>query len=205
MDRFLEIALSFPTLILSVLLVCAVIYWLLALLGLLQLDVLDLPGSGEAEIGAVGGLSALMMKFGLAGLPFALIFTALVAIAWLVSYFLDYFLLAGLGSGLLRILLALALPPLLLFLALPFAGLALRPFRGLFARAEGRDAASLLGEAVVVRSPEVSESQGSADYDDGAAGLVLQVRAAPGQFRRGDRALIVEYLPTHSAYRVAPP
>jgi hypothetical protein len=31
------------------------------------------------------------------------------------------------------------------------------------------------------------------------------VRAAPGQFRRGDRALIVEYLPTHSAYRVAPP
>ena len=43
MDRFFDIALSFPTLILSLLLLVAVGYWLLTLLGLLDLEVLDLP------------------------------------------------------------------------------------------------------------------------------------------------------------------
>ncbi|WP_395790423.1 hypothetical protein [Aquimonas sp.] len=205
MDRFLEIALSFPTLILSVLLMVAVGYWLLGLLGLLELDVLDLPDSGDSGIGAAGGLSALMMKFGLAGLPFALIFTALVFVAWICSYFVDYFLLGGLASSLLRIGLGLLATPVLLFLALPVAGLVLQPLRGLFARAEGLNAHALLGETAVVRSPTVDAQHGSAEYHDGGAGLILQVRTDADSFRRGDRVLIVEYLEAHNAYRVTRP
>lgn len=202
-DRFLDIALSFPTLILSVLLLVAVGYWLLGLLGLFDFEVLDLPDGAEA-LGGGGLLSALMLKFGLGGLPFALIYTALVFSAWIACYFIDYLVLSGLSTSL-RIGAGLVLTPLLLFLALPFAGLALQPFRGLFARAEGRSAEALLGEHVRIRSPEVSERQGLADYDDGAAGLILQVRATAGEFRRGDTALIVEYMPDSHAYRITRP
>jgi hypothetical protein len=203
-ERFLDIALSFPTLILSVLLLVAVGYWLLTLLGLFDLEVLDLTDG--VSVGDGGGLlSALMLKFGFGGLPFGLIYTTLVSLAWLACYFIDYLFLSGIDSAGLRLLAGLVLTPILLFLALPFAGLLLQPFRKLFKAAPGRDAVSLLGENVRIRSPEVSERQGLAEYDDGAAGLILQVRAPDGEFRRGDTALIVDYLPDRHAYRIARP
>ncbi|SDD25168.1 hypothetical protein [Aquimonas voraii] len=204
MDRFLDIALSFPTLILSVLLLVAVGYWLLTLLGLFDFEVLDLSDGAGAGNGG-GLLSALMLKFGFGGLPFGLIYTALVSLAWLACYFVDYLFLSGLDSPVMRLLAGVVLTPVLLFLALPFAGLLLQPLRRLFAPVPGRDAVSLLGEHVRIRSPEVSEQQGLAEYDDGAAGLILQVRALDGEFRRGDIALIVDYLPDRHAYRIARP
>ncbi len=204
MDRFLDIALSFPTLILSVLLLVAVAYWLLGLLGLFDFEVLDLPDAGES-LEASGALSALMIRFGLGGLPFALIYTAVVFFAWITCYFLVYFWPSALDSSLLRIGAGVVLTPLLLFLALPFAGLALQPFRGLFARVEGRRAEGLLGETVIIRSAQVDERQGTAAYDDGGAGLILQVRAEAGQFQRGDAALVVEYLSEDNAYRITRP
>ncbi|MCG6118848.1 MAG: hypothetical protein MEQ07_11765 [Aquimonas sp.] len=204
MERFLDIALSFPTLILSLLLMVAAGYWLLTLLGLFDFEVLDLsdgPGVGDGG----GLLSALMLKFGFGGLPFGLIYTTLVSLAWLACYFIDYLFLSGLDSAAVRLLAGLVMTPLLLFLALPFAGLLLQPLRKLFAPAPGRDVVSLLGEHVRIRSPEVSERQGLAEYDDGAAGLILQVRAPSGEFRRGDTALIVEYLLDRHAYRITRP
>lgn len=204
MDRFLDIALSFPTLILSVLLLLAVAYWLLGLLGLFDFEVLDLPDEG-GSLEASGALSALMIRFGLGGLPFALIYTAVVFFAWITCYFLVYLWPSALDSSLLRIGAGVVLTPLLLFLALPFAGLALQPFRGLFARVEGRSAEGLLGETVVIRSAQVDERRGTAAYDDGGAGLILQVRAEAGQFQRGDPALVVEYLKRDNAYRVTRP
>lgn len=204
MDRFLDIALSFPTLILSVLLLVAVGYWLLTLLGLFDFEVLDLSDGVGAGNGG-GLLSALMLKFGFGGLPFGLIYTALVSLAWLACYFVDYLFLSGLDSAVMRLLAGVALTPVLLFLALPFAGLLLQPLRRLFTPVPGRDEASLLGEHVRIRSPEVSEQQGLAEYDDGAAGLILQVRALGGEFRRGDIALIVDYIPDRHAYRIARP
>jgi hypothetical protein len=100
-DRFLDIALSFPTLILSVLLLVAVGYWLLTLLGLFDLEVLDLSDGVGAGNGG-GLLSALMLKFGFGGLPFGLIYAALVSLAWLACYFVDYLFLTGLDSAMLR-------------------------------------------------------------------------------------------------------
>lgn len=203
-DRFLDIALSFPTVILSVLLMVAVGYWLLALLGLFDMEVLDLPDVGETSDGgaAAGLLSGLLIRFGLAGLPFALIYTAVIFIAWLACYFVVYFLLQAWGSDALRVLTGIALVPVLLFLALPFAGLMLQPFKRLFTPSEGRLAGSLLGELVTIRSDEVSETRGTAEYNDGAAGLVLQVRSSEPGLLRGDRAVVVEYLATTNVFRV---
>ena len=50
----------------------------------------------------------------------------------------------------------------------------------------------------------MSLSQGQAEVDDGGAGLILQVRADPGVFRRGDRVVLVDYLAAQNAYRVIP-
>jgi len=202
-DRFLDIALSFPTLILSVLLLVAVGYWLLSLLGLLDLDVLDLPELAEGD-GSVGVLSGLLLKFRLEGLPFALIYSAVVLIGWVFLYLISALLFVHIDNATLRFGIGAVAVPGALLLALPFAGLALQPLKGLFARVEGRKAESLLGEVVLIRSAEANEHSGTAEYDDGAAGLILQIRAAGAVMKRGERALVVEYLESQNAYRVTP-
>lgn len=200
MQTFLDIALSFPTLIFSVLLAVAIGYWLLTLLGLLDAELLDLGGvGGEGEI---GGLSGALLKFGLDGLPIALIFSAIFLIAWVTSYFTDFLLLRQLDPGLLRTALAVAVVLVLLIVAVPLAGLALHPLRPLFANLAGPEAASLLGREAIVRSPKVGPSQGEADLDDGGAGLILKVRSPDETFLRGERVVLVEYLPDQNAYRV---
>lgn len=204
MDRFFDIALSFPTLILSLLLLVAVGYWLLTLLGLLDLEVLDLPEVAESE-GLMGVFSGLLLKCRLQGLPVALIYSAVVLIAWVFVYLASALLFGLIDSAALRLAVGAVAIPFAVFLALPFAGLALQPLKGLFARVEGRKAESLLGEIVRIRSAEATAQAGTADYDDGAAGLILQVRAAGTILKRGERALIVEYLEGQNAYRVTPP
>jgi len=200
MQTFLDIALSFPTLIFSVLLAVAIGYWLLTLLGLLDAELLDLGGvGGEGEI---GGLSGALLKFGLDGLPIALIFSSIFLIAWVTSYFTDFLLLRQLDPGLLRTALAVAVVLVLLIVAVPLAGLALHPLRPLFANLAGPEAASLLGREAIVRSPKVGPSQGEADLDDGGAGLILKVRSPDETFLRGERVVLVEYLPDQNAYRV---
>jgi hypothetical protein len=204
MDLFLQIALSFPTLIFSVLLGVAVAYWVMAMVGLLELDVLDalaLPEGAELEPGGVAGL---LMKLGLDGVPVTLIGTGFVFFGWIFTYFVDLFLLQHIGPGPLRWLLGSGLLVGALILAMPLTGLVLRPLAPLFAKVKPVDSESLLGKVARVRSPDVTESRGSANLEDGGAGLILEVRAEAGQFVRGDEVVLVEYLAQQNAYRVIP-
>lgn len=202
MDQFLSIALSFPTLVFSVLLAVAMFYWLLAVVGLVELDVFPLGMSPDGEGLELGGVAGLLMKVGLDGVPLTLVLTVLTFFAWLISYFAGFFLLQHLPWDLLRHGLGAVAAVLAVVVALPFTGLALRPFRGLFAKVKAVDSVSLLGEVAVVRSPVVSQAQGTASLNDGGAGLILQVRADPGRFVRGDRVVLAEYIESQNAYRV---
>lgn len=198
MDLFLQIALSFPTLVFSVLLAVAVVYWLLAVMGLFNIEVPLMP-EGEADI---GGMPALLARLRLDGVPLPLILSVLSLLAWLGCYFTDYFLLRHLPADALRWLFGAGTVIGAFVVATPLTGLILAPLRGLFAKLPAVDSVSLLGRVAVVRSPEVSLANGQAEIDDGGAGLILQVRAEPGQFRRGDRVVLVDYLATQNAYRV---
>ena len=62
---------------------------------------------------------------------------------------------------------------------------------------------SLLGRVGTVISPEVDARQGRAEFADGGAGLILQVRAAPpGGFGRGDRVVLLEHDAAANTYLV---
>jgi len=202
MDLFLHIALSFPTLIFSVLLGAALVYWLLAMTGLVDMEGFQVTALPDGDGIDVGGLSGVLMKAGLDGMPLALILTVLGFLAWLACYFTDYLLLRQVEGDLLRYLMGAGTVVVATLVALPFTGLALRPFRGLFVKVQAVDSVSLLGRAAIVRSPSVSLHTGTAELDDGGAGLILQVRAEPGQFERGDRVVLVDYNDKANTYRV---
>jgi hypothetical protein len=203
MDVFLQIVLSFPTVVFSVLLTIAVVYWLMAALGILELDVLDGWLAPDIEGVELDGFAGTLMKFGLGGLPLMLILTVLVFVAWLLSYYVDYLVLRHVPSGAIHWLLGVVVMIGALVVAVPVTSVVLRPVRMLFDKLRPAPTRSLLGMVAVVRSPQVNATQGFANVEDGGAGLVLQVRTdiAAG-FARGDRVVLIEYLDTDNAYRV---
>lgn len=202
MDLFLQIVFSFPTVVFSVLLGVAVLYWLTAMLGLIDLDILDVSHAHHTDAGELGGMAGVLMKWGLDGVPVTLIITAIVFVGWLLCYFADYFLIRHLPFDTTRYLLGSVAMIGAFLLAVPSAGALLHPLKPLFAKVKPVSSESLLGKSAVVRSPQVTPTQGQAALEDGGAGLILQVRAAAGQFKRDDRVVLVEYIEAQNAYRI---
>lgn len=93
-----------------------------------------------------------------------------------------------------------------LLLSIPVGRMVLAPVRRLLRRYEPVTQRPLLGRYAEVRSPEITQTHGTAWVDDGGAGLILQVRCdVPGRFVRGDRVVLIEYLDEQNAYRVTSP
>ena len=198
MAEFVATALGFPTLLYSIVLAFCALYWLLAATGLVDLDLdgLDAPDLGDS------GLAGMLGRLGLDRLPMMLVVTLVAFVAWFLTYFVHLFLLLPL-SGWLRWPLG-AVVLLATFVASVFiAAAVLRPVRSWLLTRRTPAQQTLLGQVAVVRSPRVTTQLGTADLDDGGAGLILQVRAddAVG-LQRGDRVVLVEFDATAHAYRV---
>ena len=205
MPEFLATALGYPTLVYSVLLGVCAIYWLLAALGLVDLEGFDLEIDLDLSDGAdAHGLAGVLSRLGLDRLPTMLVLTLLVFFGWFFTYFIHLFLLTPL-SGWLRWLLGSVAAVLALVPAVLLTTAVLRPLRRWLMRLQPpADEKSLLGQVAVVRTPTVSASAGMADLDDGGAGLVLQVRSDAAAIGRGDRVVLVEFDTAGHCYRVVP-
>lgn len=197
MTLFLTTSLGYPTLAWSIVLGGLALFWLVAAIGMVGLDALDIDlGDGDA-----GGM---LSRLGLDGLPTLMVLGVLAFFAWALTYFTQLLALSALpdllryGIGTLVLLLS-PIPAVLL------TALVLRPLRRFVLRMQPRPQASIAGQVAVVRTPTVDAHQGMADLDDGGAGLVLQVRS-DGQtgIVRGDRVVLVEHDTQANTWRVMP-
>lgn len=205
MELFLQTSLAFPVVLLSFALCVAILYWFIAALGIVEVDLLDIEVESSLENHSLQpeGLAGLLLKLGLNGVPVTLIFTLLFFFAWLFCYFAELLLLRFLPLGILRYPLGLVVVLAALVLAVPVVGMLTRPLRPLFRKLEATSSKSVLGQTAVVRSGRVSLTQGEATLEDGGAGLILRVRADETLgFKRGDRVVLLEYLEAEHAYRV---
>lgn len=206
MELYLQIIFSYPTAVYTVMLGVLVVYWLVAALGLVDIEMIDGWLDADMELADAvdgNGFAGVMAKFGLTGLPLMIVLTVLALAAWVISYYTESLLLRHLPGGVVGWLAGTASMVASLILAMPVAGLLLRPVRLLYARLRPEPPRSLLGMAGVVRSPVVDATCGIAGVEDGGAGLVLQVRTeAAGGFKRGDRIVLIEYLEADNVYRV---
>lgn len=199
MNEFLATVLTFPTLPWSVLFAFATLYWLLVALGVLDAEFgADLPAEG-AEVAVASGMLA---RLGLSGVPLMLVVVLASFWGWITSYFIQLFLLPLLPAALLlpgkigTALLA-ALPALLI------TALMLRPLRIALARLRPANRAPLQGKVGTVISPLVDAENGQAEFADGGAGLIFQVRAKPPEtFRRGERVVLLDYRASDHTWRV---
>ena len=210
MTEFYTTALTFPTLLYSILLAFCVVYWLLAATGLVDNDTIHgllhhhdgLDGIHTHHHDGVVDDAGVIARLGLSGVPFMLILSVLVFFGWLITYFAQLLVLQFLPDPLrilagIGVLLAALLPGVVL------TSLLLRPVARLIMKLRPPVPPSILGKAGNVISPQVTDSEGRAEFDDGGAGLILQVRAPPGTtFRRGDRVVLLSFDAQAHAYAV---
>ena len=209
---------SFPAVVYTVLLGVVLVYWLLAIIGLVDFEAgadvdigADAADAGDAgDIGDAGdggpeglsGLAAWLVAFGLNGVPFSIVVSLLALVGWFLTGMASLTLLPlvpdalrwAVGAG---VLLAAAA------LSIVIAAQLVRPMRGLFVTHRAISNAALVGQVCKVLTGVVDERQGRAEVAQRGAGINIRVWApAPNSLRRGDAALITEYDSARQRYRI---
>jgi len=209
MEMLLDVASQFPTLIYSTLLGIVVIYWIVGLLGLVDLDFsgdvdLDIDVDSDVDI-SVGGLAGLMLTFGLTGVPFTLVISIIILICWLISFYLQFYILAWLPDGWLYYLMGSVASFIVFLVSLPLTAVVIRPLKGMFKSVETATSHDLVGKNATIATGTVSETFGQARLFNNGAEILLDVRCdQEHNLKTGDNVLLIEYLQEQHTYMVAP-
>lgn len=149
--------------------------------------------------------SGLFAALGFAGIPVTVSASFVIFASWTLSLLGRNPAHALLGPVLPGGLINAGVGLVSLVLGTLLASLAVRPLRPVFVarHAPGREA--LMGRLCIISSGNVTQSFGQATFEDGGAGLILNVfcdKANP--LKRGDRALILGYDAARDVYEVEP-
>lgn len=206
MMLFLETIFAFPVVIYTGLLLLCVLFWLIGAIDIFQLDSLDISPEGDA--GSVNVLGGILLKFKLHEIPFTIVITVLILLAWLSSYIIfRLFQMPMKDVGLLYYGLGFANVFISAVLGLLSTSIILRPFNQWLSKLnQPITHKNILGEVVMIRSSVVNNEKGEATYDDGGAGMILQVRCMNenNELTRGSEAIIIKYHDEMHHYEVIP-
>ena len=210
MDPFYKNVVSFPTVVFTVCIVFCLFYWLIAVLGLIDFDFLDFDiPDGDVDFGPdsgvdnVGVLAGLLMKLGLVGVPFPIVFSILSIIGWFISYYAVYFIFPWIPEGPLQFLAGIPMLLVTLYLTALITGKIIKPLRPVFQATNQEVQKQIIGKEAVVRTSRVDANFGEATVEDGGAGLIVKVRSFRDEtFQRGDTVVLLEYIETENVYKV---
>lgn len=209
MTLFLTIFFSFPVIIFSALLILCILYWLVAAIGIFSIDCLDI--NLDMDIDGIAShvpgntFAGLLMKFGFHKVPMTLIISLISLIGWVVSYLCTRYLLLHLYSYTLIYYVVSTLSLLvILVISIYITAWFTKPLQPFFNKLDGgNNHRTLLGQIVEIRSSIVNTMKGEAYFEDGGAGLILQVRSdGIYQFKRGDKAVLLSYDAAFNCYEI---
>ena len=199
----------YPTIIFTGLVMFVTLYWVVSLLGMADMDSVDLSESGgDADVSTLsstGFFTGLMLKFGLYGVPLIIILSLISLIGWLLSYLYTSLLHQYFDSGVLYYLFGTGALIFVLVVSMWLTGIIISPIRKNIAKIPKRNASNNVGKIAVVRTLSVTDKHGEAELNDGGAGLILKIRSDTndGLLKQGDRVMLIEYLDEANTYRVA--
>ena len=209
MSEFLAATLGFPTIVFSILLAVVLVYWLLAIVGLVdfgETDVdLDIGEHADMPGDDLGTIASYVVAFGLTGVPFSIVVSLLVVVAWTISTLAAIWLMPWVPTTLLQIGVGVVLLALSAAASIVITARLIRPLRGAFVTKYGTHSADLVGQSCRILTGVVDEKQGRAEVAQRGAGINIRVWApSPNTLQRGSTALIVEYDATAHRYLVQP-
>lgn len=195
MEVFVTNITSFPTAIYTVLVTVMFGFWLLNLIGLFNLDVLDVDIDIDLDADAPGLFATIMINLGLTGVPFTVVLTILNTIAWLLTYYAVHYGLSLLEPGLAYTLVSISILIVSFAIALPITAAVIQPLRGFFGKLNDTGAdQSLLGATCTVRTSRVDGEFGEAECNLDGLSHIIKVRCEGfNNLKHGDKALIVDH------------
>ena len=230
MNELVQASLQFPTVVFTIALGIALVYWLFVLLGALDIDLfghggdVDVSGAakgigeaitggakagGEALQGGGGGDAGGDLDADADGGVWhglglgdvpVTISISLIVMIAWCGSLIGAHWIAGDAGWQRGLVLIIAL-----IVALPLAALLVRPLAPVFAVNEGKFNRDYVGHACTISTGRVDDTFGQATIEDGGSVLVIQVRCdRPGVLVRGDKGLIIEFDPARQAYLVEP-
>ncbi len=207
METLLNFSAQFPTVIYSTLLGIVVIYWLVGMLGIIDLDLApDVDLDLETDITAsAGALTGLLLTFGLTGVPFTLVISIVLLISWLISIYVQIYVVSLLDTVWLYYIVGIISTVVVFFISLPITAIVIRPLRGMFNSVETSTSDHLVGRDGTVATGTVTASFGQARVLNEGAEILLDVRCDPEHtLTMGDKVLLIEYCREKHSYIVAP-
>ena len=165
MDPFYQNIASFPTAIFTFILAICVLYWLLAVFGVVDIDILDLDGIDAdfelgSEVSTANALAGVMLKFGLDGVPVTIIISFLSLFGWLASYYSVHYLSPLIPTGILYYLFGLLVLIAAFWVAVMITAIIVKLLRPFFHKVEQQTVKRVLGQSAVVRTSKVTDSFG---------------------------------------------
>jgi hypothetical protein len=216
MNQLLDVTLAFPTVILTIVVGIALIYWLFVILGALDIDIVgdaDVGDAGGADVGDAGGGDAgdadadaggqgggVWAALGLGKVPLTISISLIAFFAWVFCVVLMIYL----GDlGLPRWLVGSLVFAGSLVLAVPPAALLARPLAPVFVVRTAMKRADIIGMVCTVTTGKVMADFGQARLEDGGNDLLIQVRCDRSDvFSRHDKALIIDWDEAREAYLI---
>lgn len=205
----LEAATAFPTALYSVLLGVVLVYWLLAIVGMVDFESsgidLDIEAHADASADDLGAIASYVVAFGLHGVPFSIVVSLLVLVGWTLSFLAGVTLMRWVPTEVLQWVAGLFVLLVSAALSLVITARLVRPLRGLFVSHAAQSNASLVGQTCRVLTGVVDERQGRAEISQRGASLNIRVWSpCPNPLKRGDTALITDYDAGTHRYLVMP-
>ncbi len=159
---------------------------------------------GHGHAGCV--LGKLLGCLGFTAVPVTLIGTILVSITWAICLGFSHLVAGFIGVATLGLLAGGAVLIGASVVGLGLTSLAVRPLKKVFTDEDVLRRRQLVGKVCTIRTGTVDADFGQAEYDDGQAGLLIDVRCTrdADALGRGDQALIFEYDPKNEVFRVIP-
>lgn len=207
MGSLLQAVTSYPTALFTVLLGVVLIYWLLAMLGLVDFESsgidLDLQAHADADAADIGTIASYVVALGLNGVPFSVAVSLVVLIAWTVSAFLGMWVQPLVPTWVLGVVVGTGVLALSCAVAVVLTARIVRPMRGLFVTHNAISNAALVGQACRVLTGRVDEQVGRAEVARRGAGINIRVWApTPNTLTKGSAAIILEYDEARARYLI---
>jgi hypothetical protein len=206
MAELLQAAFSGVNILPTAFLVFTLLYWLAVILGVLDLEFLDIDletaGGGEAEgVSAISWLNGALAFFNLGKVPLMVFLTFLALSFWVISILANHYL-----NNNYELLGLLLLVPA--FLAALFVAKVLTtPFVKLFAafEKEHESTATIIGQVCTVTLPANPTELGQAAVKTTGAPLLLHVKTIQGcSLNKGETALVIAYDAENKFYLIEP-
>jgi len=210
-----DIFFSAPNIVPTLIFGFVISYWLLVILGALDLGSLDidveldveadievdydadLASTGEHD---VSFLNNVLRFFNLKDIPLMFFLTFWIFPTLFANVLINHIL--GIDSFLFSLIVFLPVSFVCLFVAKFATWPFIKMFRAL--EDESESAMDLLGRIVTVKFPISEEKMGQAESFQNGSSLLLNVKTKSGEMQKGDQAMIIKYISKDDCYIVEP-